>query len=41
VTVAPGQSPYENGSTTWNGYYGHGAYGTSGGYYYARLDFKF
>ncbi|EQB18310.1 TonB-dependent receptor plug domain-containing protein [Sphingobium lactosutens] len=41
VTVLPGQSPYENGTTTWNSYYGHGAYGTSGGYYYARLDFKF
>ncbi len=41
VTVAPGQSPYENGATSWNSYYGHGAYGTSGGYYYARLDFKF
>ncbi|UZW54192.1 TonB-dependent receptor [Sphingobium sp. JS3065] len=41
VTVLPGQSPYENGSTAWNGYYGHGAYGSAGGYYYARLDFKF
>lgn len=41
VTVLPGQSPYENGTTTWNSYYGHGAYGSAGGYYYARLDFKF
>lgn len=41
VTVLPGQSPYENGSTSWNGYYGHGPYGSAGGYYYARLDFKF
>ena len=41
VTVLPGQSPYENGSTSWNSYYGHGAYGSAGGYYYARVDFKF
>ncbi|CAM8668596.1 MULTISPECIES: TonB-dependent receptor plug domain-containing protein [Sphingobium] len=41
VTVLPGQSPYENGTTTWNSYYGHGAYGSAGGYYYARIDFKF
>jgi iron complex outermembrane receptor protein len=41
VTVLPGQSPYENGTTSWNSYYGHGAYGSAGGYYYARLDFKF
>lgn len=41
VTVLPGQSPYENGTTSWNAYYGHGAYGSAGGYYYARIDFKF
>ncbi|NWK95457.1 TonB-dependent receptor [Sphingobium lactosutens] len=40
-TIAPGVSPYVNGSTTYNSPYGHGAYGSSGGYYYARIDFKF
>lgn len=41
ATVLPGQSPYENGAGAWNSYYGHGAYGSAGGYYYARIDFKF
>ena len=41
VTVLPGQSPYESGSGAWNAVYGHGAYGSAGGYYYARIDFKF
>lgn len=41
VTVPVGVSPYQNGSGAYNSYYGHGPYGTSGGYYYARLDFKF
>ena len=39
--VGAGVSPYENGSTTYNSPYGHGAYGSAGGYYYARLSFKF
>ncbi|MDX3901634.1 MAG: TonB-dependent receptor [Sphingobium sp.] len=41
VTVPVGQSPYINGSGAYDAYYGHGPYSTSGGYYYARLDFKF
>lgn len=41
VTIPAGTSPYVNGSGTYNSYYGHSPYGTSGGYYYARLDFKF
>lgn len=41
VTIPAGTSPYENGATTYNSPYGHGAYGSSGGYYYARIDFKF
>lgn len=36
-----GTSPYVNGTTTINGPYNHGPYGTNGGYYYARLTFKF
>jgi iron complex outermembrane receptor protein len=41
VTVPVGISPYVNGSTTYNSYYGSGPYGTSGGYYYARITFNF
>jgi iron complex outermembrane receptor protein len=41
VAVASGTSPYVNGGTTINSRYGHGAYGSNGGYYYARLNFKF
>ena len=41
VTVPVGVSPYQNGAGAYNSYYGHGPYSTSGGYYYARLDFKF
>jgi iron complex outermembrane receptor protein len=41
VTPAAGISPYENGSGSYNSPYGHGPYGTAGGYYYARIDFKF
>ncbi|WP_448538006.1 TonB-dependent receptor plug domain-containing protein [Sphingobium yanoikuyae] len=41
VTIPAGTSPYINGSTTYNSPYGFGPYGTSGGYYYARIDFKF
>ncbi len=41
VTVPVGQSPYINGSGTYSASFGHGPYSTSGGYYYARLDFKF
>lgn len=41
VTVSPGVSPYVNGSAYYNSYYNHSPYGTSGGYYYARIDFKF
>ena len=41
VAVPVGVSPYQNGAGAYNSYYGHGPYGTSGGYYYARLDFKF
>ena len=41
VTVPVGVSPYENGAGSYSSSYGHGSYSTSGGYYYARLDFKF
>ncbi len=41
VTPGAGVSPYINGAGAYNSYYGHGPYSTSGGYYYARLDFKF
>lgn len=41
VVVAPGTSPYINGSGSYDSPYGHGPYGTSGGYYYARLSFNF
>jgi iron complex outermembrane receptor protein len=41
VTIAQGTSPYVNGSTTINGPYGHGPYGTNGGYYYARVTLRF
>jgi iron complex outermembrane receptor protein len=41
VTVPVGVSPYENGSGSYSTSYGHSAYSTSGGYYYARIDFKF
>ncbi|WP_088183377.1 TonB-dependent receptor plug domain-containing protein [Sphingobium sp. Z007] len=41
VVVPTGVSPYENGSGSYSASYGHSAYSTSGGYYYARLDFKF
>lgn len=41
VVVNPGVSPYQNGSGSYNSPYGHGPYGTAGGYYYARIDFKF
>ncbi|KRA82679.1 TonB-dependent receptor plug domain-containing protein [Altererythrobacter sp. Root672] len=41
VAVASGTSPYVNGTTTINSRYGHGSYGSNGGYYYARLDFNF
>ncbi len=36
-----GTSPYINGTTTINAPYNHGPYGTNGGYYYARITFKF
>lgn len=36
-----GRSPYINGSGSINAPYNHGPYSTSGGYYYARLTFKF
>jgi iron complex outermembrane receptor protein len=36
-----GSSPYINNSGTINAPYGHGAYGTNGGYYYARATIKF
>lgn len=36
-----GSSPYINNSGVINAPYSHGAYGTNGGYYYARLTFKF
>jgi len=38
---AQGRSPYINNGGTINGVYGHGPYGTSGGYYYARVTFDF
>jgi len=41
VAVAGGTSPYVNGTSTINSPYGHGTYGTNGGYYYARVAFKF
>ncbi|MES2158201.1 MAG: TonB-dependent receptor [Pseudomonadota bacterium] len=41
VVVNPGVSPYQNGAGSYNSPYGHGPYGTAGGYYYARIDFKF
>ncbi|BBD98658.1 TonB-dependent receptor [Sphingobium amiense] len=41
VVVGAGVSPYINGAGAYSASYGHGPYGTSGGYYYARLDFKF
>ncbi|MGW8202053.1 TonB-dependent receptor plug domain-containing protein [Sphingomonas sp. VDB2] len=41
VVVPTGVSPYENGSGSYSASYGHSAYSTSGGYYYARIDFKF
>ena len=41
VTVPVGVSPYVNGAGAYSASYGHGPYGTSGGYYYARIDFKF
>ncbi|EQB30531.1 TonB-dependent receptor plug domain-containing protein [Sphingobium ummariense] len=41
VTVPVGQSPYINGSGAYDSPYGHGPYSTAGGYYYARIDFKF
>lgn len=36
-----GTSPYINGTTTINGPYTHGPYGSNGGYYYARLTLNF
>ena len=36
-----GSSPYINNGGTINGPYAHGAYGTNGGYYYARATIKF
>ncbi|MCY1672976.1 TonB-dependent receptor [Novosphingobium sp. SL115] len=41
TTVGAGVSPYVNGTTTINAPYGHGTYGTNGGFYYARMAFKF
>ena len=41
MTVPVGVSPYVNGAGAYSASYGHGPYGTSGGYYYARIDFKF
>ncbi|MCP1468409.1 iron complex outermembrane receptor protein [Sphingobium sp. OAS761] len=41
VVVPAGTSPYVSGAGAYNSYYNHGPYGTSGGYYYARIDFKF
>ncbi len=41
VVPTNGTSPYVNGTTTINGPYTHGPYGANGGYYYARLTFKF
>ncbi len=36
-----GASPYINNGGTINAPYGHGPYGTNGGYYYARLSLSF
>lgn len=36
-----GRSPYINNGGSLNGPYGHGPYGTNGGYYYARVTFNF
>lgn len=41
IVIAQGTSPYVNGSTTINSPYGHGPYGTNGGYYYARVTLRF
>ncbi|MDI1296351.1 MAG: TonB-dependent receptor, partial [bacterium] len=41
VTVPTGVSPYQNGAGSYSASYGHSPYSTSGGYYYARIDFKF
>ena len=41
VIVNPGVSPYQNGAGAYNSPYNHSPYGTAGGYYYARIDFKF
>ena len=41
ATLSPGQSPYVNGSSTINAPNNFGTYGTTGGFYYARLAFKF
>lgn len=41
VAVNPGVSPYINNTTTINGPFNHGTYGTNGGFYYARMNFKF
>ncbi|MET0238652.1 MAG: TonB-dependent receptor [Sphingobium sp.] len=41
INATNGTSPYINGTTSINNPYTHGAYGTNGGYYYARLTFKF
>jgi len=35
-----GRSPYINGGAI-NAPYGHGPYGTNGGFYYARVSFNF
>ena len=36
-----GRSPYINGNGSINAPYNFGPYGTNGGYYYARVTFKF
>ncbi|MBU0554744.1 MAG: TonB-dependent receptor [Alphaproteobacteria bacterium] len=36
-----GRSPYVNNSGSINAPYNHGPYGSNGGYYYARVTFKF
>ena len=41
VAVAAGVSPYINNTTTINSPFNHGTYGTNGGFYYARMNFKF
>lgn len=41
ATIPSGRSVYTNGGGSINAPYNHGAYGTNGGYYYARLTFKF